>query len=188
MFFQPNSKIGAGFVALFVTLWLSPVQAQNQQNPQNSNYESRAVHSFLLHCLPSVTLGESVQHAAEALKLPELPATAEAVFLKGKPGKVFGLPEVGAGIVLAAPEAPMCSVLIKKLDQKEFVKQLDILFDPKHTPFEMKENDVLDDGEVRREYTTTTAGTKILIIVKVRLESRDDGAQAMLIAGRPTDL
>ena len=186
MFFHPKSKIGAGFVALLLTLWLSPAQAED---PQKSNtYEARAVHSFLLHCLPALTIGQSVQHAAEMQKLPELPASAEAVFLKGKPGKVFGLPEVGAGVILATPDSPMCSVLIKKLDQKEFIKQLDVWFDPKHTPFEIKENDTLDDGEIRREYTTNTAGTKILIIVKVRTESRDDGAQAMLIAGTPNDL
>lgn len=159
-----------------------PALAQELAN--KNSYEAKAVGAFLLYCLPALTAKDSVQRVAEMQKLPELSAPAEAAFLQGQPGKVFGLPEVGPGIVLKALDQPICSVLIQKLDPQEFVKQMDFWFDPSHSPFQIKENNTSPNGEINRKYYAEIGSSKILLIASVRSQPLAGGVQAMLTAGQ----
>jgi hypothetical protein len=164
-------------------LWAPWSRAEDLVN--NASYEAHAVHAFLLYCVPALSVRDSVARVAQMQKLPELPAAAEAAFLQGKPGKVFGLPEVGAGAVLTAPDTPLCSVIIQKLDPQEFIKQVDYWFAQGKSPFKMEQNNILPSGEINRQYTTSIGGTNIiLLLVKVRPRPVDGGVQALLTAGR----
>ncbi len=173
------------FAFMSFLLLIPSVEANDA--PKNQSFEAKYVHSFLLYCLPAITAGESTASIAEASKLPELSSTAEAAFLNGKPGKVFAIPEAGGGIVLTAPNAPMCSVLILKLDSSEFVKEIDFWFDPNHTPFHLDENKTLDNGEIQRKYKAKIHDKNILVLVSIRTKPVAGAIQAMITGGITSD-
>ncbi len=100
---------------------------------------------------------------------------------------MFALPEVGGGIVLTAPQLPVCSILIQKLDAQEFIKQVNFWFDPQHSPFEVKENSSLPNGEIKRQYKAKIGNAHILLIMNVRAQPNPGGMQAMLTAGRSNE-
>lgn len=163
-------------------IWLSFVHAEEERN--TDSYEAKAVGAFLKYCLPTLIAQDSVARVAEMQKLPRLKAEPEKAFLQGKSGKVFGIPEVGGGIVLSAPAKPMCSVIVQRLDAREFIRQLDYWFDPAHTPFALDKDNTQKPGEHHREYKARFNDVNIRLIASVRMEPLKGAAQAMLTAGR----
>jgi hypothetical protein len=171
-------------LSLGIVLMVPAASASAADAANNTSYEAKSVHAFLTYCLPALAANDSVSRVAEMMKLPELAKPAEDAFLRGKPGKVFSIPEVGAGIVLSAPDVPMCSVIIQKLDAKEFVVQTDYWFADKAAPFTMTKNDVSPGGEINREYKAKIKDTNILVFMNVRSQPVEGGIQAMITGGR----
>jgi hypothetical protein len=169
-------------VAPLSIVWTTPSQAADSLS--NESYEARVVHALLIYCVPALMIGDSVARVAQMQNFPELSAVAEAAFLGGKPGKAFGLPYVGAGAVLTAPNTPLCSIHIQKLDLREFVKQLDFWFGQGPYPWKLEINDVLADGEIKRQYSSPAVGATLLVIVHARPRPVEGGIQALITVGR----
>jgi hypothetical protein len=174
----------AALGCLMALLWIGSAQAEDQQ-PDSKTYEGRAVGAFLTYCVPPILAGDSVAPVASELgKFPELPPPAQTAFLKGQPGKVFALPQVGPGIVLTAPQSPMCSVIMQTVDAGEFLNQTDFWFDPGHSPFTRTVDQTAANGDIHREYTGNVKGRGVLLLLNVRPKPVQGAIQAMLTAGR----
>jgi hypothetical protein len=172
-------------LALLIILpaaYAAPVHAQAFSKTEG--FEKKAVHAFLLYCLPPLKEGISTYDAAKKAKLPELSRANEAALLNGKPGKVFALPVVGKGAFLAAQKVPVCSLLIEKVDPDEFILQVEYWFDPASTAFRMQESGQLANGDHFRRYMGQIGGSVIDMMVNYRMRPFSGGMQAMITANR----
>jgi hypothetical protein len=176
-------KIRSALLLLAALLLPAATHAEEQAAPQS--FEEKAVHAFLLYCLPALSVGDSVARVAEMDKLPRLPAIAEKAFLQGRPGKVFALPKVGNDVVLVAPAMALCSIDVKKMDVAEFDKQTTAWFTAKEAPFKLiKDESSLK--EISRQYQGKVGDANILILVSARYKVTAGQLQGIITAGRTT--
>jgi len=95
---------------------------------------------------------------------------------------VFELPEVGRGAVLAVAN-PACSVMLERVDAREFLEQATYWFGTDHSPFRLTQNKTLVNGDIQREYRADIDGKDVVLHLFLRLQPIPGGAQAMLTGG-----
>jgi hypothetical protein len=168
--------------SLAVMAALAPAMAGDLRSEAKTP-EDRAVGAFLSYCLPVVTGGNDIAPIAQKRKLHQVPAAESDAYLQGKPGTVFELPEVGRGAVLAVA-IPACSVMLERVDAREFLEQATYWFGADHSPFRLTANKTLVNGDIQREYRADIDGKAVALRLFLRLQPIPGGAQAMLTGGR----
>jgi hypothetical protein len=164
-----------------------PAVARAEDAPPKAGYEARALDAFLRYCLTPLSKGDNVARVAQTAKLVEATADMTAFFLAGQPGKVFMLSEVGRGIILAAPDSPICKVVAKTLDQQELYKQVDLKFGPGQTSWKLAESKTLPTGEFYRNYTANIGGHPMMFVAGVRPRPEGGGAAQGFLTGIVAD-
>jgi hypothetical protein len=174
-----QKKTSPRLVLAFLALLLPVLaHAQVKESP-----EQKAVHAMLLYCIPVLVTMDDAR-IAEIEKLPRVPPASEKFYLRNRSGKVFYIPDTGNTAVLVTYyQSPICSIAMRQLDPREFVKQMDMWFGST-TPFKLTSNVTSPTGNISREYKGTMATALLSLVVNIRQQPSANGVQAMMTVAR----